>query len=43
MIINGKLKLDAEKLRDIIIALNIDPSILITPVKNPSNEKSDTE
>ena len=43
MIINGKLKLDAEKLRDIIIALNIDPSILITPVKNSSNEKSDTE
>lgn len=43
MIINGKLKLDAEKLRDIIIALNIDPSILITPVKNSSNETSDTK
>ncbi len=29
MILNGKLRLDADKLQDIITALNIDPSIVI--------------
>jgi len=38
MILNGKSRLDADKLEDIIIALNIDPNLIIY-----SNKKSTTE
>lgn len=38
MILNGKSRLDADKLEDILIALNIEPSVIIY-----SNKKSTTE
>lgn len=42
MILNGKSRLDADKLEDIINALNIDPSIIIVPIKNSTTEISNT-
>lgn len=38
MILNGKSRLDADKLEDILIALNIEPGVIIY-----SNKKSTTE
>lgn len=43
MILNGKIRLDADKLKDIIIALNIEPSIIILPIKKTPNEISNTK
>ncbi len=42
MILNGKSRLDADKLEDIIIALNIEPSLIILPIKKSTTETSDT-
>lgn len=42
MILNGKSRLDADKLEDIINALNIDPNIIIVPIKNSTTEISNT-
>ncbi len=42
MILNGKLRLDADKLQDIITALNIDPNIIIYAPNNSTSEISNT-
>lgn len=42
MILNGKLRLDADKLQDIITALNIDPNIIIYASNNSTSEISNT-
>lgn len=42
MILNGKSRLDADKLQDIITALNIEPNIIIYPSSNSTIEISNT-
>ena len=42
MILNGKLRLDAAKLQDIITTLNIDPNIIIYAPNNSTSEISNT-
>lgn len=42
MILNGKSRLDADKLENIILALNIEPNLIILPIKKSSFETSDT-
>lgn len=42
MILNGKLRLDADKLQDIITTLNIDPNIIIYAPNNSTSEISNT-
>ena len=43
MILNGKLRLDADKLQDIITTLNIDPNIIIYAPNNSTSEISNTD
>ena len=42
MILHGTCRLDAYKVEDIIIALNIEPSLIILPIKKSTTETSDT-
>ena len=42
MVLNGKIKLDADKFVDIIKALNLDPNEFIYAESTPPTETSDT-
>lgn len=42
MILNGKCRLDADKLEDIIVALNIEPGVIIYPESKSTTETSNT-
>lgn len=42
MILNGKCRLDADRLEDILIALNLDPNVIIYPDKKTTTEISNT-
>lgn len=43
MILNGKSRLDADKLENIIAVLNIEPNLIILPIKKSTIETSGTD